>query len=124
MVDQSGDQVQIAVEDDGAGFQIAEVFAEGPGHRNMGIANMRQQVEGLLGGQFGMSEPLPTPPGRTPIASASIANALIARSFAIAATVTVPPPRPSRRTAVALTPSGAWRRTPRRGPRATRRGPW
>lgn len=54
MLDQSGDQVQIAVEDDGSGFQIAEVFAEGPGHRNMGIANMRQQVEGLLGGQFGI----------------------------------------------------------------------
>jgi two-component system, NarL family, sensor histidine kinase DegS len=53
-VEQNERNLQLIVEDDGAGFHVSAVLAEGPGHRNMGIASMRQQIEVLLRGQFGI----------------------------------------------------------------------
>ncbi|GIV96189.1 MAG: histidine kinase [Herpetosiphonaceae bacterium] len=57
-VEQLDGQLQLAVEDDGSGFQVSEILADGPGHRNMGIASMRQQIEVLLRGQFGIESTL------------------------------------------------------------------
>lgn len=46
--------LQVIVEDDGNGFHISDVLADQTGRRNMGINNMRQQIEVLLRGEFGI----------------------------------------------------------------------
>ncbi len=46
--------LQIVVEDDGGGFHVKEVLEEENKRRNMGIANMRQRVEVMLQGEFGI----------------------------------------------------------------------
>ncbi len=50
----SEDILQIIVEDDGKGFHVNEVLSDLSGRRNMGIASMRQQVETMLKGEFGI----------------------------------------------------------------------
>lgn len=60
VLDALGNQVQLLVEDDGAGFNIAEAMAERPGRVAMGYAVMRQQIEALLHGQLGIE----SAPGR------------------------------------------------------------
>ena len=60
VLDVLGHQVQVMVEDDGSGFNIAEALAERPGRVAMGFAVMRQQIETLLHGQLGIE----SAPGR------------------------------------------------------------
>lgn len=48
------DTIQIVIEDDGQGFHVSEVLAEQNKRRSLGIANMRQRVEGMLQGEFGL----------------------------------------------------------------------
>lgn len=60
VLDALGTQAQLMVEDDGAGFNIAEALAERPGRHAMGFAVMRQQIETLLHGQLGIE----SAPGR------------------------------------------------------------
>lgn len=47
-------QIHVSVEDDGSGFHVSEVLADDSGRRNMGIATLRQQIETLLRGEFGI----------------------------------------------------------------------
>lgn len=47
-------QIHVSVEDDGSGFHVSEVLADESGRRNMGIATLRQQIETLLRGEFGI----------------------------------------------------------------------
>jgi two-component system, NarL family, sensor histidine kinase DegS len=47
-------RIQIAVEDDGGGFGVAETLNDPTGKRNMGIASLKQQAEVLLRGQMGI----------------------------------------------------------------------
>jgi two-component system sensor histidine kinase DegS len=54
MLDASGGTLHVSIEDDGSGFHVSEVLADDSGLRNMGIAMMRQQVESLLRGEFGI----------------------------------------------------------------------
>lgn len=54
LLDTSGGDIHVSVEDDGSGFHIAEVLSEDSGRRNMGIATLRQQAETLLRGEFGI----------------------------------------------------------------------
>jgi two-component system sensor histidine kinase DegS len=46
--------LQVVIEDEGSGFHVNEVLADQSGRRNMGIASMRQQIEALLQGEFGI----------------------------------------------------------------------
>ncbi len=46
--------LQVVVEDEGSGFHVSEVLADQSNRRNMGIASMRQQIEALLQGEFGI----------------------------------------------------------------------
>lgn len=46
--------IHVSVEDDGSGFSVSEVLSDESGRRNMGIATLRQQVETLLRGEFGI----------------------------------------------------------------------
>jgi len=46
------DQLRVVIEDDGAGFNPDDTFADRPGRRAMGAAIMRQQIEALLHGQL------------------------------------------------------------------------
>jgi two-component system sensor histidine kinase DegS len=46
--------LQIIVEDDGEGFHVNEVLSDDSGRRNLGITGMRQQIEVLLRGEFGI----------------------------------------------------------------------
>lgn len=46
--------LQIIVEDDGEGFHVNEVLSDGSNRRNLGITGMRQQIEVLLKGEFGI----------------------------------------------------------------------
>lgn len=50
----SENMIQIIVEDDGEGFHVNETLSEQSGRRNKGIASMRQQIEVLLKGEFGI----------------------------------------------------------------------
>ncbi|NJN66238.1 MAG: sensor histidine kinase [Chloroflexaceae bacterium] len=50
----SENTLQIIVEDDGEGFHVNEVLADTSGRRNLGISSMRQQIEVLLKGEFGI----------------------------------------------------------------------
>jgi two-component system sensor histidine kinase DegS len=54
LLDSSGDALQIMIEDDGGGFHVNDVLSSANGRKNMGIAGMRQQVEALLRGEFGI----------------------------------------------------------------------
>ncbi len=54
LLDASGDTLQIMIEDDGSGFHVTETLADENARKNMGIAGMRQQVEVLLRGEFGI----------------------------------------------------------------------
>ena len=60
ILDALGQQVQLMIEDDGTGFNIAEALADRPGRHAMGFAFMRQQIEALLHGQLGIE----SAPGR------------------------------------------------------------
>ncbi|NTU81731.1 MAG: sensor histidine kinase [Chloroflexales bacterium] len=54
LLDGSGRTLQIMIEDDGAGFHVNETLAHASARRNMGLASMRQQIEVLLRGEFGI----------------------------------------------------------------------
>lgn len=54
LLDVSGSTLQILIEDDGSGFHVNEVLDSANARKNMGIAGMRQQVEALLRGEFGI----------------------------------------------------------------------
>jgi two-component system sensor histidine kinase DegS len=54
LLDASGDTLQIMIEDDGSGFHVTEMLADENARKNMGIAGMRQQIEVLLRGEFGI----------------------------------------------------------------------
>jgi Signal transduction histidine kinase len=55
LLDASSGELQIIVEDDGEGFQVEHALGDEEGsRRNMGIASMRQQIEALLRGEFGI----------------------------------------------------------------------
>jgi len=54
LLDNSGRALQILIEDDGSGFHVNDTLANASARRNMGIASMRQQVEMLLRGEFGI----------------------------------------------------------------------
>ncbi len=48
------DTLQVVVEDDGGGFHVSEVLSSENRRRTMGISNMRQRIEVMLQGQFGI----------------------------------------------------------------------
>lgn len=54
LLDVSGNVLQIVIEDDGGGFSINEILADVSMRRNLGIASMRQQIEVILRGEFGI----------------------------------------------------------------------
>ena len=54
LLDGSGHTLQIQIEDDGGGFHVKETLDNASARRNMGIASMRQQIEVLLRGEFGI----------------------------------------------------------------------
>lgn len=54
LLDGSGNTLQILVEDDGSGFHVNDTLANASARRNMGITSMRQQIEVLLRGEFGI----------------------------------------------------------------------
>jgi two-component system sensor histidine kinase DegS len=54
LLDGSGQTLQLLIEDDGAGFHVNDTLANAGTRRNMGIASMRQQIEMLLRGEFGI----------------------------------------------------------------------
>jgi len=54
LLDSSADTLQILIEDDGSGFHVMETLANESARKNMGVASMRQQVEALLRGEFGI----------------------------------------------------------------------
>jgi two-component system, NarL family, sensor histidine kinase DegS len=49
-----GGSIHVSVQDDGNGFHVYEVLSDESGRKNMGIATLRQQVETLLRGEFGL----------------------------------------------------------------------
>ncbi len=54
LLDGASHTLQIMIEDDGAGFHVTETLANAGARRNMGVASMRQQIEVLLRGEFGI----------------------------------------------------------------------
>jgi two-component system sensor histidine kinase DegS len=54
LLDGSGQTLQIMIEDDGSGFHVSETLANVGARRSMGITSMRQQIEVLLRGEFGI----------------------------------------------------------------------
>ncbi len=54
LIDITGTSIHVSVEDDGNGFHVNEVLSTSTSRRHMGIATLRQQVETLLGGEFGI----------------------------------------------------------------------
>ncbi|RRR69943.1 MAG: sensor histidine kinase, partial [Candidatus Viridilinea halotolerans] len=54
MLDVADSTLQILVEDDGSGFHVADTLENASARRNMGVASMRQQIEVLLRGEFGI----------------------------------------------------------------------
>jgi two-component system sensor histidine kinase DegS len=54
LLDGSGHTLQIMIEDDGSGFHVNDTLANASARRNMGISSMRQQIEVLLRGEFGI----------------------------------------------------------------------
>ena len=58
VLDALNNQVQLLIEDDGAGFDVDEMMQEKRGKRHMGFAVMRQHIETLLQGQLGIESVL------------------------------------------------------------------
>ncbi|NJM06318.1 sensor histidine kinase [Candidatus Gracilibacteria bacterium] len=58
LLDVAGNALQILIEDDGSGFHLTETLADDRSRKNMGIASMRQQIEVLLRGEFGIESAL------------------------------------------------------------------
>ncbi len=54
IIESDESRIQIAIEDDGSGFAVAETLSDPTGKRNMGIASLKQQAEVLLRGQMGI----------------------------------------------------------------------
>jgi two-component system sensor histidine kinase DegS len=54
LLDYNNDGIHISIDDDGSGFAIKDVLENENNRRNMGIATMRQQVETLMRGEFGI----------------------------------------------------------------------
>lgn len=54
LLDGANHTLQIMIEDDGSGFHLSETLANAGARRKMGIASMRQQIEVLLRGEFGI----------------------------------------------------------------------
>ncbi|MEF3273657.1 MAG: sensor histidine kinase [Chloroflexus sp.] len=54
MLDHSDNTLQIMIEDNGSGFAVQDTIANAGARKNMGLANMRQQIEVLLQGEFGI----------------------------------------------------------------------
>lgn len=54
LIEALGGSVHVSVQDDGSGFHVYDVLADESGRKNMGIATLRQQVETLLRGEFGL----------------------------------------------------------------------
>ncbi len=54
LLDNSDGTLQILIEDDGAGFHVEDTLVTAGTRRSMGIASMRQQIEVLLRGEFGI----------------------------------------------------------------------
>jgi two-component system sensor histidine kinase DegS len=54
LLEAAGGSIHVSVQDDGSGFPVYEVLADESGRKNMGIATLRQQVETLLRGEFGL----------------------------------------------------------------------
>lgn len=54
LITSNEDMLQIVVEDDGSGFHIEDALSEENKRRSLGIANMRQRIEVMLQGQFGI----------------------------------------------------------------------
>ncbi|NJP05367.1 MAG: sensor histidine kinase [Chloroflexaceae bacterium] len=54
LINASDMALQIVVEDDGVGFHVNDVLSDQNNRRNKGIASMKQQIEGLLRGEFGI----------------------------------------------------------------------
>jgi two-component system sensor histidine kinase DegS len=54
LLDSAGGSLHVSVQDDGSGFHVHEVLSDESERRNMGIATLRQQVETLLRGEFGI----------------------------------------------------------------------
>lgn len=54
MLDHSDNTLQIMIEDNGSGFAVQDTIANAGTRKNMGLANMRQQIEVLLQGEFGI----------------------------------------------------------------------
>ncbi len=54
MLEQSDNTLHILIEDNGSGFAVKEAIASAGTRKNMGLANMRQQIEVLLQGEFGI----------------------------------------------------------------------
>lgn len=54
LLDNSGGNIHVSIEDDGSGFHVGEVMSNAENMRQMGLATMEQQAEKLLGGEFGI----------------------------------------------------------------------
>lgn len=54
LLDGASHTLQIMIEDDGSGFHVADALANAGARRGMGLASMRQQIEVLLRGEFGI----------------------------------------------------------------------
>ena len=54
LLESIGGSIHVSVQDDGSGFHVHDVLAEDSVRRNMGITTLRQQVETLLRGEFGI----------------------------------------------------------------------
>jgi two-component system sensor histidine kinase DegS len=54
LLDTNAGSIHVSVQDDGSGFHVSEVLADDSGRKNMGIATIRQQIETLLRGEFGI----------------------------------------------------------------------
>lgn len=54
LLDAVNGSIHVSVQDDGGGFHVNEVLSDDSGRKNMGIATLRQQVETLLRGEFGI----------------------------------------------------------------------
>ncbi|GAC1383900.1 MAG: sensor histidine kinase [Herpetosiphon sp.] len=58
VIDGLGTQIQVMIEDDGSGFNVSDVINSDGGHRDMGLAVMKQQVETLLKGRLAVESTL------------------------------------------------------------------
>jgi two-component system, NarL family, sensor histidine kinase DegS len=54
LIERTDEEVQIAIEDNGAGFAVNDVLRDGDNKGRMGFAMMRQQIETLLQGKLGV----------------------------------------------------------------------